>query len=170
LSDNTVRRSRVLPGNCLRAFQSETALNELEKIENALDEESDFFREYSPKQLDKRIKLENALDAQFDKLTARLINLREARILRDKSGRSAPGVDEASKSLGLPSRQGGQEFDLAELDRDDVDKDADDAVDPLVEFLAADPLQDGEEAANRPEVDADDADDWGEPKDPGVEP
>ncbi len=174
--------------------QFQTTIDELSRIEAALDHEADFFREYSPKQLEKRVKLENALDAQLDKLMARLINLQEARILRDKSrmSRDAAGdsvagwhddADQASKA----SRQGEHELDLAELDRDDVEEDAeagknrssadqaapkstvnrnDDVVDPLVEFLGL--SGDGAEGSDQgePDGDDDDMDEWGEPKAP----
>ncbi len=113
--------------------ECQATIDELTRIESALDEEADFFREYSPKQLEKRVKLENALDAQFDKLMGRLTNLQDARISRDKSrgSQDAAGdsvkashddADQASKSRELSSRHGEQELDLAELDRDDVDE------------------------------------------------
>ena len=96
-----------------------------DSIKSALDEEANFFREYSPKQLEKRVKLENALDTQFDKLMARLTILREARILRDKlrgsqdaAGNSA--VKGSHDDVDAASKSPRGEFDLAELDREDV--------------------------------------------------
>jgi hypothetical protein len=168
--------------------QCEAIIGVLTRIEAALDEEADFFREYTPKQLDQRIGLENALDAQFDKLMARLNILREARILPDKlrgsqdatadAVGSLDDVDEASKSSELPTA-----LDLAEMDRDDVEEDevvkkrssadravppnltnADrnkDVIDPLVEFLG----EDGGDAGDSTEADReDDTDHWGMPK------
>lgn len=170
--------------------ECETTLDRLTRIEAALDEERDFFREYSPKQLDRRIKLENALDAQFDKLMARLVNLQEARILRDKSRRSqdAAGdsaaershddVNQASKLGESPSRDG--RLDLAELDRDDVEEFSEaakehpsgDGKGPVDSAKLdrddddIDPLAEfvAEAPCAEPDQDDDGTDDWGQPK------
>lgn len=65
-----------------KGFQDNGTL--LDEIARALNDEREFFQEYSPKKLQKRILLENALDAQFDKMRARLIIEIEARIVREK--------------------------------------------------------------------------------------
>ena len=161
------------------------------RIESALDEEANFFREYSPKQLEKRVKLENALDTQFDKLMARLTILREARILRDKlRGSQDAAGDSAVKGshddVDAASKSPRGEFDLAELDREDVSESVEErppaargrplnsgtahrnhhAVDPLLEFIGETPSRDDGEASDSAEADPDDddTDEWGEPK------
>jgi hypothetical protein len=112
----------------------EATVQDLAQLEVALDEEREFFREYSPKQLDRRVRLENSLDAQLDKLLGRFVALQEARILRDKLrqpektaglAQSHNDVAEASKSSSKappPYGEGGEKLDLAELDRDDIEE------------------------------------------------
>jgi hypothetical protein len=51
----------------------------LADIKGHLDDEKNFFAQYSPKHLQQRIQLENALDAQFDKMMGRL-EVQQARI------------------------------------------------------------------------------------------
>lgn len=173
--------------------QCETIIGCLTRIDAALDEEADFFREHTPKHLRKRIGVENQLDAQFDKELARLTIMREARILREKlrgsqdaAGDSAVERSHNDVDAACKSPNGGQEFDFAELDRDDVGESVEerpsadrggrpdsatahrnhDAVDPLLEFIGASPTRDDGEASDSAEAepDDDDTDDWGEPK------
>ena len=96
----------------------------------ALDQENDFFREYSLAHIERRIQ-ENGLDAQFDKRRGRLVIEQEPRIRREKlldNTGSSPGpvpsrdsIDEAavSKMTVNEPQSERQSLDLAELDRDD---------------------------------------------------
>jgi hypothetical protein len=137
-----------------------------------LDEEADFFREYAPKQLSQRVNLENALDAQFDKLMARLTILREARKLhgRQDAGPSAGEASHDHVETPPPSGRGGTGRDFAEMKRDDVEEEDsaevekrpkadraaraklsnarrnEDVVDPLVAYLQGDDLEPSESA------------------------
>ena len=102
-------------------------------IQTALDGEREFFREYWPNHIEQRIRVENSLDAQFDKQVGRLERVQEARILRDKlrsqeaaSSLSPVGynnVGVVSKVTGAetPSNDGRAGLDLTDLDRDDDD-------------------------------------------------
>lgn len=100
----------------------------LERIKDGVDQVNEFFREYSPKRLHKRILLENALDAQSDKLLARIEIEGERRRIRQKTAGNSPikelnGADEALVSTVAgdqpQSKETAGSVDLAELDRDD---------------------------------------------------
>jgi hypothetical protein len=55
----------------------------LESINNKLDLEREFFDQYMPKNLEEIVRVENALDAQFDKICSRLQVMQESRLRRD---------------------------------------------------------------------------------------
>jgi hypothetical protein len=55
----------------------------LKAIDAKLDLEGDFFEHYVPRKFEQRVKLENLLDGQFDKLQSRLQVLQEARLRRE---------------------------------------------------------------------------------------
>lgn len=158
----------------------------LTRMEAALDQQDQFFREYSPRELDRRIRLENATDAQFDKMLARLDRLQAARAWREKSSKSndPAGTPTAKSSQNAPSEVSRPHEPEIDLDADDseastsnepeidldadgseasasherkIDPDADDTVeDPLVEFM--------DEQGDERHDDEDDTDDWGQPK------
>jgi len=94
---------------------------------HALDEEDDF-KEYMLEELERRIRIENSLGAQFDKKRGRLLAEQDARAWRDKvskseeaAGKSHDDVAEASKlAEGTPSGDGREKSGPAELDSDDV--------------------------------------------------
>jgi hypothetical protein len=119
----------------------ERCLKKLTSIEARLDDEDQFFAVYSPKQLERRIAIENSLDAQFDKLRARLVIEQEARILRDKLQRTQDDAGDSAVKRSddgpkPPPRDQMQPSDEAELDRDDDD------FDPLADFVAESPVHD----------------------------
>jgi hypothetical protein len=78
-----------------------------------LDDEKNFFAHYFQKHLERRIQLENALDAQLDKLLARMQRLKEARILRDKS-RPSPETSVGNSPAPSPEKHG-QQIDPASV-------------------------------------------------------
>jgi hypothetical protein len=113
------------------------ASEHLTHIATALDEEREFFAEYSPKQLEDRIRIENSLDAQYDKLRARLVVEQEARALREKLrkgqdtiGTTVPSHDNIeeggvsnSANEGAPASERAVRDFFDELGRDDDDTD-----------------------------------------------
>ena len=166
----------------------EATVQDLAELEVALDEEREFFREYSPKQLDRRVRLENSLDSQLDKLLGRFVALQEAGILRDKLrqpektaglAQSHDDVAEASKCSSKappPSAEGGEKLDLAELDRDDIEvakeRSSGDGKWPADSAKLdrddddIDPFAEfvAEAPCAEPDRDDDGTDDWGQPK------
>jgi hypothetical protein len=99
----------------------------LASIQTALDGEREFFREYWPNHIEQRIRVENSLDAQFDKLIGRLERVQEARILRDKlrsQGAASSSSPVVYDNVGVVSKVASAETpsdeDLADLDRDDT--------------------------------------------------
>ena len=104
-------------------------------MEAALDQQDQFFREYSPRELDRRIWLENATDAQFDKMLARLDRLQAARAWREKSSKSndPAGTPTAKSSQNAPS-------EVSRPHEPEIDLDADDSEAPT---------------SNEPEIDLD---------------
>ncbi len=128
---------------------------------HALDEEDDF-KEYMLKELERRIRIENSLGAQFDKRRTRLLTEQEASLIRDKvckseeaAGKSHNDVAEASKlAEGPPSGAGREKLAPAELSSDD-------AWTAFSDYLSE------PEGLDTAELDRDDDDDgWGEPKRP----
>jgi hypothetical protein len=107
----------------------------LVRLEIAWDEEREFLAEYSLKQLERRVHMENSLDAQYDKLRARLVMEQEARILRDKLRKSqdsttVPSHDNIeeggvsnSANEGAPASERAVRDFFDELGRDDDDTD-----------------------------------------------
>lgn len=104
---------------CSKSFE------ELDRIRTERDVDQDFFDAYAPKNLKRLVQLENALDAQFDKLCARLLREQEARIVRDK----LPRIDEDAVPLD-DVEEGAKEEDAlsgdtanddAKLNRDETD-------------------------------------------------
>ena len=95
----------------------------------SINRSNDFFLEYSPKHLHRRLLLENALDAQAQKIRARYIIEQEARAASEKlrERQTAAGgmqgeqwtawTSPRRKSSVFSRRSGG--IDLAELDHDD---------------------------------------------------
>ena len=77
-SDVEERSLQEMAKECTKGVQI------LAGIKLGLDAERNFFDEYSPKQLRQRINLENALDAQFDKIRGRLEREQEARLIRER--------------------------------------------------------------------------------------
>lgn len=139
----------------------------LEESGAALDEEDDF-KEYMSEELERRIRIENSVWAQFDKIRARLLTEQEARALRDKVRKSeeAAGkstveqshddVAEASKlTEEPPSGDGREKLGPAELDSDDA----------WADFLSEPSKGEGLDTAEL-DRDDDDTDEWGEPKRP----
>jgi hypothetical protein len=115
----------------LKGFEENGAL--LDLIATAVDDERDFFLEYSPKRLEQRIHLENALDAQYDKLRARFVIEKEARIVRDKMRKSEETADSSPSEQTVPKR-----------DKRNVDE-------PVVSKVAADePASEDELSDERP--------------------
>jgi hypothetical protein len=98
-------------------------------IENSTDQVEKFFSEYSPERLHKRVLLENALDAQGDKLLNRYSIEQERRALRKKTEVSPTAQSQSVKETAASmekivdclSGEAGGEFDLTELDREDSD-------------------------------------------------
>jgi len=109
-------------------------------IQSALDAEREFFFEYSPKHLANRIRLENSLDAQYDKLRARLVIEQEAAALLEKLGKTRGN---AGNSPVAPDNV-----------EDGVSTDKQPVSDDTLVTLPTD------------ELDRDDRDDWGDPKKP----
>ena len=110
--------ARRIANGCFKTYKV------LARIETALDEEREFFLEYSPAHLEQRIRIENSLDAQFDKLCARLVIAREARMMREKlAAGSSPIVQShekvVTKRAANEPRSEHEGLDLAELDRED---------------------------------------------------
>jgi hypothetical protein len=94
----------------------------LVRIEAAIDEEKAFFSEYSPKLLERRIGLENALDAQFDKMNARLVIAKEASLMRDKVRQQNVGGGAAVAKVVADESESDDldDFGLDDLDHDDT--------------------------------------------------
>ena len=104
-------------------------------LEDAIDEVQEFFAEYSPKRLHKRILVENALDSQYDKLSARLVIEQEAALRKEKMSprqpiADNPSVEETHRNVdrttistvaAIEFADASEGLDLAELDRDDND-------------------------------------------------
>ena len=91
-SDQLEEHAKQIVGMCDSCFKK------LSRIEALLDDEREFFAEYSPKKMEKRITNENSRDAQYDKLRARLVIEQEARSLRDKPRGNEDGAgDPAAK-------------------------------------------------------------------------
>ena len=102
----------------------------LTRIKLALDEEADFFREYSPKQLEEACQARKRLRCAVRQVNDDLTILREACILRDK----LRGRQRRSRAIRRwrdrtmtstrrsESAHGAEEFDFAELDRGDVER------------------------------------------------
>ena len=133
----------------------------LERIATAFHAGRELFAEYSPKQLERRIRIENSLDAQYDKLRARLLIEQEARALHDKLRQETAGT-------------------TVEPPRDNVDKVVSDGInkesptsdepkvrDPLEEFIRENDEVNLDADNDELDLDADDDDDWGEPKPKG---
>lgn len=93
----------------------------LAHIRTALDEEQKFFREYWPNHIEDRIRVENSLDAQFDKSFGRLERVQEARMLRDKlRGKETANSSSVARDVSKVARaETPSDEDLADLDRDD---------------------------------------------------
>jgi sucrose-6-phosphate hydrolase SacC (GH32 family) len=97
----------------------------LARVEIAIDLIRDFFVEYSPKHLRKRVLLENALDAQFQKLRARFVIEQEAWRASENLRERETAAGSTGDEMGLaatakpPSGDGTEGPDLAEMDRDD---------------------------------------------------
>jgi hypothetical protein len=68
----------------------------LSEIVNGLDAQREFFLEYSPKHLERRIRLENSLQAQNRKIRADLLIEQEAERLREKSGKSGEDPEDST--------------------------------------------------------------------------
>ena len=65
----------------------------LERLAKALDLERSFFDEYLPREMAKRVKLENTLDSQYDKLRSRLLTEQESYALREKLKAERPPIN-----------------------------------------------------------------------------
>lgn len=103
-------------------------------IGKAQDEVRNFFLEYSPKHLERQIRIENSLDAQYDKLRTRLLIEQEARAdaksrERRHAADKSPGArDDVGKAIlqartnDAPSDDRRVGIDV-DLDRDDDDTD-----------------------------------------------
>ncbi len=164
----------------------------LEGIDAKLDLERDFFERYMPQKLEQRIRLENLLDAQFDKLHVRLLMLQEAR--REElflSGQQAIGVslllDKSANAEKPPSDVPGTEPDALDREEtgqpsgdggDEVDLDADDdAETPPSDVPGTEPDalnrrdtgQPSGDGGDEVDLDADDEDPRGDPFDTFIE-
>jgi hypothetical protein len=119
-----------------RAFDADEASQAVERIEGKytqccellsgidakLDLERDFFECYIPQKFEQRIKLENLLDGQFDKMCARLQILQEARLRRDQlllSQQQAAAVLLVGKSADRKTVEN-DSTESDELNRDDT--------------------------------------------------
>lgn len=103
----------------------------LEDIAAKLDLEREFFEQYMPQKFEQRIRLENLLDAQFDKIHSHFLMLKEARLKREElllSKHQAaavnvllgkPAIPEIAEN-DLPSNDGGMDLDAP--DRDETDQ------------------------------------------------
>ncbi len=119
-----------------------SAIKVLSRIETALDEEREFFEEYSLRHLEQRLRLECSLDAQFDKLCARLVIAQEARILKLRKIQESPGASPLVHDKG--DEAGASEATMTERDLCDADRDDDefdppekqDERDPFEEYIA----------------------------------
>ena len=114
----------------------------LKAIDAKLDLERDFFEHYIPEKFEQRIKLENLLDGQFDKLHARLQILQEARLRRDALEQAAAVNELAGKPVDpdvesdSPPDDGGTELGAPDCDETlSADGAGDEERDPLTEFV-----------------------------------
>lgn len=95
----------------------------LARIEAGGDAEKAFFSEYAPKLLERRIGLENALDAQFDKMNARLLIAQEATRMRKEVRQQNVEATAVAKVVADES-ESDDDLILGDFDPDDSDHDA----------------------------------------------
>jgi hypothetical protein len=95
----------------------------LDRIEAAGDAEKAFFSEYAPKLLERRIGLENALDAQYDKISARLVIAKEATRMREEAQQQNVERAAVAKVVADESETD-DDLILGGFDPDDLDHDA----------------------------------------------
>jgi hypothetical protein len=115
----------------------------LERLEKAIDQEREFFREYSPKEMQKQIKLENASDAQYDKRRARLLIEQEAQAIREKLQQEQPAIDSRPEDAAPSDQKSTPKALLDDPARDEDNKEVDlDADDEEVEVKPRDDTND----------------------------
>jgi hypothetical protein len=119
----------------------------LSRMLMVLDAQREFLLEYSPKHLERRIRLENLLDAQYRKLHADLVIDQEAELVRDKLRKTGGGTDDAPGTPDNPPGPPG-----------DVDKDVAPAG------SETEPAS-GEDELLHDDTDDMATDDWGQPID-----
>jgi hypothetical protein len=95
----------------------------LARIEAAGNTETAFFSEYAPKLLERRIGLENALDAQYDKISARLVIAKEATRMREEEQQQNVEPAAVAKVMADESETD-DDVILGSFDPDDLDHDA----------------------------------------------
>jgi hypothetical protein len=138
---------------------------QLERLEARLDGIEKFLQEFSADHVLRRMEVESALGAQFDKKAARLQRIQEARLIREKLKAESAGAD----------RNGGCEAAVVGADHDDP-TDGADATAKVLSAVASMLAEDDDvqrtapsaspAAAQSPEpdatdLDAEDLDEWG---------
>jgi hypothetical protein len=113
----------------------------LEDIRNKLDQEREFFEQYMPQKLEQIVRVDNALDAQFEKMHFRLQVVQEARLRRDQlllSNQQAAAVlllgKPGDRRAATESALDHEETAPASQPGDQVD-DADERPDPFDAFV-----------------------------------
>jgi len=94
----------------------------LARIEAGGDAEKAFFSEYAPKLLERRIGLENALDAQYDKISARLVIAKETRMREEAQQQNVERA--AVAKVVADESETDDDLILGGFDPDDLDHDA----------------------------------------------
>lgn len=142
-SDEVTKFVHELADTCINSVKL------LEDIDAKLDRERKFFEQYLPDKLEQITRLENAQDAQFDKMLGRLQAIQEGRLRRETSALNReqatavnelfakhPDQEAAEQDSPADADNGGKEADALHREPDPaVDLDADDGRDPLVDFL-----------------------------------
>jgi hypothetical protein len=94
----------------------------LARIEAAGNTETAFFSEYAPKLLERRIGLENTLDAQYDKISARLVIAKETRMREEAQQQNVERA--AVAKVVADESETDDDLILGGFDPDDLDHDA----------------------------------------------
>jgi hypothetical protein len=137
-TDEILKFMQELADTCTNSYEL------LESIYSKLDLEREFFDRYMPKNLEETVRVENALDAQFDKLHSRLQVYQEARLRREalslsKQANVLLGNTPDAAESDSPSDDGGTELDAPDGDETSQPpaNGADDKEhDPLAKFVA----------------------------------
>jgi HPt (histidine-containing phosphotransfer) domain-containing protein len=132
--DEVTKLVHEMAGSCANSCER------LVDIDAKLDRECKFFDQYLPERLEQITRLQNALDAQNDKMHARFQVMQEALLRREAAAVSVSfdkSADQEAAEQDSPADadNGGKESDALHREPDPgVDLDADDR-DPLADFL-----------------------------------